>query len=369
MARLVYPSGSWNGRLVALDDGHGMETPGKRTPYIPELGRQIKENEFNRKVVAYLSDILLYHGFRVLLVAPTDADTPLTTRTAEANRYNADIYVSVHYNAFDGSFGGSDPSGIEVYVYPGSLNREAGRLAALVGKYLRRGTQQNWRGVKEANFHVLRETDMPAILTENGYMDNKREALLMINEAFQQEVAKEHAQGICEYFGVAFKGVGETIDKNYLSLGDTGEAVRVLQRNLLKLGYSMGGYGADGSFGPATETAVKAFQRDQGLRVDGYYGPNTKRAMEEALKKMEDDEMEEVAVVINSFADFPAVETLAIRENAMIALRRTAERRQVAKKIIVAGGGTAGLKGSNFVDLSGATRLETARKIENYLKR
>lgn len=57
------------------------------------------------------------------------------------------------------------------------------------------GTVQNFRGVKEENFHVLRETNMIAILTENGFMDNKREALLMIDRAFQMEVAVEHAKG------------------------------------------------------------------------------------------------------------------------------------------------------------------------------
>ena len=46
---------------------------------------------------------------------------------------------------------------------------------------------------------------MPTILSENGFMDNKREALLMIDESFQKEVAKEHVQGICRYFGVTFK--------------------------------------------------------------------------------------------------------------------------------------------------------------------
>ncbi|WP_226578001.1 N-acetylmuramoyl-L-alanine amidase [Halobacillus litoralis] len=369
MARLIYPNKSWNGRLVALDDGHGMETPGKRTPFIPEINRSIKENEFNRKVVGYLTEILLAHGFRVLQVAPTDEDTPLPVRTDEANRNNADIYVAVHYNAYDGTFS-QTPNGIEIYVYPGNLNQESGRLASLVGNYLRKGTQQNWRGIKEANFHVLRETNMPAILTENGFMDNKREALLMIDDDFQREVAAEHAQGICEFFGITFKGTREAFDPETLKLGDLGVQVRALQENLLKLGYTMDGYGADGSFGPATEEAVRRFQRDNGLKVDGIYGPATRKAMEAALKKLEEgeEELEKLAIVVNSYADFPAVEALAIRKSAMIALRKIAEQRVVAEQIIVAGGGTQGLKGSNFIDLSGSNRLETAQNISDYLK-
>ncbi|WP_052158797.1 N-acetylmuramoyl-L-alanine amidase [Halobacillus sp. BBL2006] len=191
-------------KLIALDDGHGMETLGKRTPVIPELGRSIRENEFNRAVVNFLKQELERCGFDTLLVAPTDEDISLQKRTDLANARKADIYVAVHYNAYDGSFSGQNPSGIEIYVYNGDLNRESGKLATAVGKYLRQGTKQNWRGIKEANFYVLRETNMPAILTENGFMDNKQEALLMIDEDFQREVAVEHAKGICEYFNVPY---------------------------------------------------------------------------------------------------------------------------------------------------------------------
>ncbi|WP_079529067.1 N-acetylmuramoyl-L-alanine amidase family protein [Halobacillus hunanensis] len=190
--------------LIALDDGHGMETPGKRTPYINSLGRSIKENEFNRAVVSFLDTELRRCSFDTLLVAPTDADTSLSTRTNQANRAGADAYISVHYNAFDGSFDGSNPSGIELYVYPGHFNREAGILAKSIANYLREGTPQEFRGVKEANFHVLRETAMIAVLTENGFMDHPNEALLMIDPEFQREVAIEHAKGICDYFGVPY---------------------------------------------------------------------------------------------------------------------------------------------------------------------
>ncbi|WP_258871461.1 N-acetylmuramoyl-L-alanine amidase family protein, partial [Halobacillus trueperi] len=193
MAMLLKPNGQWNEKLVALDDGHGMQTPGKRTPYIKELGREIRENEFNRKVVGFLADILLTHGFRVLLVAPTDADTPLSYRTDAANRNKADIYVSVHFNAMSFDFDYSSADGISVHVYSDNMKYNSGKLARAVGKYLRQGTKQDWRGFKENNFHVLRETNMPAILTENGFMDDRREALLMLDEDFQMEVATEHA--------------------------------------------------------------------------------------------------------------------------------------------------------------------------------
>ncbi|MFD1020628.1 N-acetylmuramoyl-L-alanine amidase [Thalassobacillus hwangdonensis] len=196
--------------VIALDDGHGMETAGKRTPFIRSLGRSIKENEFNREIVRFLDIELKRCGFLTLQVAPLDRDTPLKTRTDLANQANADAYIAIHYNAFDGNFSAPTPSGIELYVHPGQKNRAAGRLAENIAKYLRQGTPQNFRGIKEADFHVLRETKMIAVLTENGFMDDPVEALRMIDVNFQREVAVEHAKGICDYFNVRY--VPATID-------------------------------------------------------------------------------------------------------------------------------------------------------------
>lgn len=187
--------------LIALDDGHGLSptpTSGKRTPMIPEIKRSIYENEFNKAVVYYLDQELKQCGFRTLLVAPTDVDVPLSIRTRLANQKGADLFVSVHYNAGGGS-------GVETYHFPNSVKGE--RAAKLIHKYVIQGTRQKDRGVKTANFHVLRETKMPAVLIEYGFMDDPslREARLMTNTDFQRECARETAQGICEYFGVTYQ--------------------------------------------------------------------------------------------------------------------------------------------------------------------
>lgn len=193
--------------LIALDDGHGMETAGKRTPEIPGLsGRVIHENEFNRAAVGFLDEALRRCGFETVLVAPGDEDIPLADRVATANNNGADAYVSIHYNAYDSSFEGANPEGLEIFHYPGS--EEGQRLAECIHAHLIGGTAQVDRGVKAADFYVLRKTGMVAVLSENGFMDNEREALLMIDEAFQREVAEEHARGICGYFGVAYAAKG-----------------------------------------------------------------------------------------------------------------------------------------------------------------
>jgi N-acetylmuramoyl-L-alanine amidase len=192
-------------KYIALDDGHGMETAGKRTPYLPELGRQYRENEFNREVVKHLNAELKRHGFKTLLTAPTDADTSLSARVKAANNAGVDLFISVHFNALDGTFGGSDPEGFSAHVYKGNRNTVSGKFATVALKHLAQGTKQKNRGLVEQDLYVTRETKMPAVLFELGFMDNKREALLMTTGAFQKECAIELAKAVCEFYGVAYK--------------------------------------------------------------------------------------------------------------------------------------------------------------------
>jgi len=199
--------------LIALDDGHSPTTPGKRTPIIN--GRPIHENEFNRAVVNYLSIDLKRCGFNTLMVAPGDNDVSLADRVNLANTKNADAYISIHFDAFDGKFDGNDPEGLTIHVYPSSVNSK--KLGNAILNHLKGGTLQQNRGVKESNFYVLHRTKMIAILSENGFMDNKREAMLMLDTNFQKEVAREHAQGICDYFNVEYIDVipvVKKVDKN-----------------------------------------------------------------------------------------------------------------------------------------------------------
>ena len=188
-------------KLVAISDGHGMETAGKRTPLLPN-GMVMRENEFNSAVKRLLDAELKRCGFDTLLVAEGSFDVALTTRTNLANNAGADIYVSIHANAFDGVFNDSDPKGVETFHYPGSV--EGKRLAESIHKYLIQGTSQTNRGVKSANFQEIRETNMPTVLIEAGFMDNLEEAMLLLDDNFRKEVAKEIAMGVCDYFGVAY---------------------------------------------------------------------------------------------------------------------------------------------------------------------
>lgn len=195
--------------LVALSDGHGMDTAGKRTPIFPigtpYAGEFMHENEFNRSVVSKLKENLERCGFDILLVSPGDDDTPLSTRTSLANntitnKFNkpADIYVSCHANANTGSWG--TWGGISSHIY--SMGGKAEKLARICQPLLIKNTGLRDRGVCVNNFHEVRETNMPAVLFEEGFMDNLEEATRLKSEEYRQICADSIAQGICTYFNI-----------------------------------------------------------------------------------------------------------------------------------------------------------------------
>jgi len=203
-----------------VDDGHGENTTGKRTPIMND-GTVIKENQFNQAVSKTFGKKAEKIGFRVVYTAPEDWDVPLKIRTDRANedlrrqmkqyphvsKEKVAVFISFHYNAFNGKFD-DKKGGVETYHYPTSQSGK--RLASLIQQQLIKGTDQFNRGVKAANFHVLRETMMTAVLLEAGFMDKLEEAKLMLDEDFQDEVATETLKGVCDYFGVAYeKLVGE----------------------------------------------------------------------------------------------------------------------------------------------------------------
>jgi N-acetylmuramoyl-L-alanine amidase len=187
-------------KTIAIDNGHGLNTAGKRTSIMPD-GKIIKEWEFNYPTAKKLGNLLKYNGFNIMYVSDTEEDTSLKIRTDRANNAKANLFVSIHYNAYQGTWG--NHGGIETYHYPNSVKGK--ELADLIQEELIKETGLRNRGVKSANFQVLRESNMTAILCECGFMDNIEEAKLMLDEDYQMKCARAIAKGICKYFGVEYK--------------------------------------------------------------------------------------------------------------------------------------------------------------------
>ena len=157
--------------IIILDAGHGYQTAGKQSP------DGMREYEFNRAVAKYVKQYLANcHNTSVHFVHDDARDVPLEERTKKAHALKADLYVSIHANAF-GLRGWNEANGIETYVSI-TKPKEALTLAERVQTALVKSTNCKNRGVKTANFHVLRETTCPAILIECGFMTNKQEAAL-----------------------------------------------------------------------------------------------------------------------------------------------------------------------------------------------
>lgn len=262
--------------LIAGNDEHGLEpmpTIGKRTPYISQVGRSFYENEFNKEAKRYFLEACARQGFRTVDVKPGNQDLSLTARAQIVNSNKATLLVTFAYNAAaDGSKFGS-ANGYEVYYstinpYP----TKSRNLATKIINHLDEGVSQKNRGVKSANFYMLRAVNCPSVLIEAGFMTNLREAKLMMDPDFQRQVGEETCHGVCDYLGVSYKRPS-ALTYPLLKRGSRGDKVKYLQYKLLSKFYNPGEI--DGIFGSRVETAVRNFQKANGLSVDGIVGPRT----------------------------------------------------------------------------------------------
>jgi N-acetylmuramoyl-L-alanine amidase len=179
---------------IMLDAGHGFNTSGKRSP------DGMREYEFNRAVANYAKELLDgYQNVTVYFAHSDQTDIPLQQRTNNANRLGVDIYVSIHANAAGN--GWSDAHGIETFVYV-SRPPLSVALATKIQNHLIARTGLRNRGVKTADFHVLRETNMDAVLIECGFYTNQEEIKLLRSESYRRTCAEAIVAALVEQFGL-----------------------------------------------------------------------------------------------------------------------------------------------------------------------
>lgn len=171
---------------VILDPGHGGHDRGAAIGYVYEKHLAL---DTARRV----EEILRKEGYKVIMTRNRDVFIPLPDRAAIGNRYRNAIFVSIHYN-YNRSGSGQ---GVETYHHsPSSYS-----LASYVQAYLVQRTRMTNRGVKDASFHVIRNTTRnPAILVECGFVSNSNERARMMTGEFRARIAEGIAQGI-----IAFK--------------------------------------------------------------------------------------------------------------------------------------------------------------------
>ena len=183
--------------VVCIDPGHGLTTGGKRSP-----DGSLREYEFNRDVAYRLKALLEARGVTCIMTVAQDdqTDPSLATRVAIANNAgNVDLFVSIHANAFGD--GWNSANGWEVYTY------QSGGIAEMAAKAVEQATIDSGaglknRGCKTANFYVIKNTTMPAILIEHGFYTNLEECEKLKSDSFRDILAQADANGIMNFFSL-----------------------------------------------------------------------------------------------------------------------------------------------------------------------
>lgn len=178
------------------DAGHGGRDPGA-------VYGGLQEEDLNLKIVKYGMNYLEDHytGFEQRATRLTDKEVVLSKRDDLADAWDADVFCSVHINAGKGT-------GFESYIYSGGVGSSTVAYQNVVHNEvlaaMRKFGNITDRGKKRANFSVLRETEMPALLTENLFIDSN-DAKYLKNEEFLKAVGEGHARGIAKFLGLKKK--------------------------------------------------------------------------------------------------------------------------------------------------------------------
>lgn len=177
---------------VFIDPGHGGQDPGA-------VANGLQEKDLTLQIALKMRDILLedFENISVRMSRTRDQTVSLEGRTNAANEWGADYFVSVHINAGGGS-------GFESFVYP-VVPRQTITYQAIVHQNIMKRVSLSDRGMKQADYHVLRESRMDAILTENGFIDHPHDAVCLKEASFIEQLARGHAEGIAAAFQLAKK--------------------------------------------------------------------------------------------------------------------------------------------------------------------
>jgi N-acetylmuramoyl-L-alanine amidase len=181
-----------------LDPGHGGQDPGAQ-------GHGLDEKDLTLAIALKIRSILQtdYENIDVKMSRSSDTTKSLDQRSSEANAWGADFFLAIHINS-----GPSTAQGYEDFIYSGLSNStKTAQYQDIIHAEVKKVNQLQDRGQKKANFHVLRESNMPALLTENGFISSDHDAALLKQSSWIQKVAQGHVNGIAKAFGLKRKPI------------------------------------------------------------------------------------------------------------------------------------------------------------------
>ena len=195
--------------LICIDAGHGRNTAGKRCLKRIDPG-ETREWVLNSRIAGKLQTLLAGYDCTTMRVDDVtgETDVSLASRVSAANCAKADVYVSIHHNA--GINGGSG-GGIVVYIHPNHQKQSEVVQEAvyrhLIAQTGLKGNRDN--PLAEANHQVTRETEMPAILCECGFMDSTTDTPIILTEEFADKAARGLRDALAEVYGLNPSGGAE----------------------------------------------------------------------------------------------------------------------------------------------------------------
>jgi N-acetylmuramoyl-L-alanine amidase len=178
---------------IFIDPGHEGVTEGLDPGAV---GNGLKEADLTLDIAKRMRDKLsTYNNVQVKLSREGNKKLTLSQRAKMANDWGADIFISIHINAGGGV-------GFESFIYNGNVSEATRANQNVIHQEIVKTTGWRDRGKKRANFAVLRQTKMPALLTENGFIDNKTDANKLKQNAFIDKIAQGHVNGIVKVFNL-----------------------------------------------------------------------------------------------------------------------------------------------------------------------
>ncbi|MEW5762947.1 MAG: N-acetylmuramoyl-L-alanine amidase [Bacillota bacterium] len=209
------------GKTVVVDAGHGGTDPGVVGP------SGVPEKDITLAVARRLRDLLRGGGARVIMTREKDEGLgdskrdDLEARVDLANRSEADIFVSIHANSFQEP----DEDGAQTFSQPGCI--ESRRLSHAIQAEIVRLLRNTVRVPKEVDYFLNRQTRMPSVIVEIGFVTNPREERLLVDPTYQGQMAFAIYAGIIKYFAERAMPAGNRVNEKVMETFERGVTPRL----------------------------------------------------------------------------------------------------------------------------------------------
>lgn len=198
--------------IILLDAGHGINTPGKCSP-----DKSLYEYKYCREIMSGIYEKMTKLGYKVYMITDTDLDMTLYRRCVKVNnicsKYGSAncLLVSIHCNAAGNGNDWMSGTGFEVWTSKGKTKSDElaecfyRNAEIILNEFKSRKDISDGDSDKESNFYILKNTRCPAVLTENLFMDNKKDLEYLLSDKGKESIIHLHIQSILDYINMTKK--------------------------------------------------------------------------------------------------------------------------------------------------------------------